>query len=446
MGRIFTTAALALATGLLGVGSTQAEPSAPSGFIFGVGTHYAFPLQRGYTLDATMPLLHELGVDSFRDDVDADYYVDPAPDQPLGTRRDRLGAALLARSAKPVLILRGQTLEREPRPRLAPRTGDERSTFGRFAASVTENTRAFDPIYEIWNEWNMQWRTRPRMGGLLPGTENPDYSPENYVAAARAAYGAVKAADPGAVVLTGSIGEDADWAWTRRALEAGLLETGDGLSVHFYNHCAGAARRTAEDLRERVEDFRRVVVEAGGDGAPPLYITEFGWPNDDGPCGIDRALAASNIAQFTLWSATVDWIRGVWVYELRDGGERPEEREDNFGLYDYANRPKPAACAYREAIALSREIEGGHLRESPDGVRWLEGTGRDGAPIWVFWATARDGEGAVRLPAGAEANVRTVCDDAGARQVSDVVPIVPMPVVVRPNRDLSPDQLVFSAQ
>ncbi|WP_279480764.1 hypothetical protein [Aureimonas sp. SK2] len=437
-------ASAVLLCGLLGSASAPVraqERAAP--FLFGVGAHFAFPLTRGYVPRDMAPLLKDLGVDSFRDDVDADAFTHPSAYRPIGSTLDRLNAAVYRRFGRPVLILRGPVIGEGASARQAPRDAAEREAFADFAADLEHHTRPYAPLLEIWNEWNMQWRENPHLLGLLAGNENPDYSPENYVAMARVVFDRLKRENPGALVLTGSIGDDPDWVWTRRALDAGLAETGDGISVHFYNHCQAPEQRTAENLVARTEDFRRTVEEKAGPDAPPLYVTEFGWPNDNGACGIDLRRAATNVAQYALWSATVDWIRGVWVYELRNSGKRPEDREDNFGLHDYANRPKPAACAYREAIALSREIGGGRFRETAEGVRWLEGEDAEGRPVWAFWTTAADTASRLDLPDNLSGVTgRELCAE-GNPAGEDLV-IGAMPLVLRPPAGSDPAAVVVA--
>lgn len=434
-------ASVAVCLGLSGPGADPARAQARSEpFLFGVGAHFAFPLARGYVPRDMAPLLKDLGTDSFRDDVDADAYTHPSPYRPIGSTLDRLNAAVYRRFGRPVLIMRGPVIGEGASARQAPRTDGEREAFARFAADLERHTRPYAPLLEIWNEWNMQWRENPHVPG---SPENPDYSPENYVAMARTVFDRLKRENPDALVLTGSIGDDPDWIWTRRAFDAGLAGTGDGISVHFYNHCQAPEQRSAENLVARTEDFRRTVEEKAGPDAPPLYVTEFGWPNDNGPCGVDLQRAATNVAQYVLWSATVDWIRGVWVYELRNSGKRPDDREDNFGLHDYANRPKPAACAYSEAIALSREIGGGRFREAADGVRWLEGQDTEGKPVWAFWTTAPGTTSRLDLPADlAGVSGRELC--AGADQAGGDLAIGAMPLVLRPPAGSDPADVVVA--
>ena len=408
-------------------------------FIFGTGAHFAFNPKRGYLPETQRPHIADLGVSSFRDDILEGAFTVTEPDHPLGRQLDRLNTMLLERGPRAVLILKGRQLAKTPVLRDAPTSPREIEMFANFATRVVSATKAFNPIYEIWNEWNMGWRPRqPVMGPLGLRSENPDYSPENYVEVARATYQAIKATSPAALVLTGSIGDDEGWEWSKRAMKAGLAKTGDGISVHFYNHCNPPPRRTAENLIEKVESFHKAIQEAGT-GTLPLYITEFGWPNDQGPCGIPHALAAANLAQFALWAPTRSWIKGIWTYELRNSGINPMDREDNFGLYDYDNVAKPAVCMYREAIKLSRSLTDATFRQTQPGIRWLEGKTAQGRTIWVIWTTGRDARAAIRYRDGSAVTGKALCD--GKNAASSVEELTMAPLVVEPGEKAA-DSLV----
>jgi hypothetical protein len=413
--------------------SARAEASE---FIFGVGTHFAFNPKRGYLPETQGPLLADLGVGSFRDDVLEGAFTVSEPEHPLGRQLDRLNALLLARKLRPVLILKGRQLAAAPIMRDAPTSPRERDLFANFVSRVVAGTQPYDPIYEIWNEWNMGWRPRkPILGPLGPISENSDYSPENYVETAKAAYKAIKAVSPKSLVLTGSIGDDDGWAWSKRAVAAGLAQTGDGVSVHFYNHCNRPPDRTAENLIGKVESFHAAINTDPAGRALPLYITEFGWPNDNGPCGIPPELAAANLAQFALWAPTQPWIKGIWAYELRNSGTNPTDREDNFGLFGYDNVPKPAVCMYREAIKLSRSLTGASFRKTQPGVRWLEGKNDRGQRIWVIWTTARDSAGLLAYRDGSPVSGKSIC--GAAQAAADRVSMVPL--VIEPGNKAADD-------
>ena len=79
----------------------------------------------------------------------------------------------------------------------------------------------------------------------------------------RAAYPAIKAANPSVLVLAGSlVGSNGNFL--RALYAAGIKGYYDGLSVHFYNLTLGSLRSIHEAQL------------ANGD-TKPLWLDEFGW-------------------------------------------------------------------------------------------------------------------------------------------------------------------------
>ena len=168
-------------------------------------------------------------------------------------------------------------------------------------------------------------------------------------------YPAVKRVAPNAPFIVGAIGDDPGWRWTESLLQGGLLKYADGISIHLYNHCDRPARRTAAEVIERLNAFHRLVSQASGRPDFPIYVTETGWPTPTAKCGVNEQAQADNMAQLILWAPTASsWLKGIWLYELKDSGTNPSEIEDNFGLYHFDNTPKPAVCAVRDSWAFVR--------------------------------------------------------------------------------------------
>jgi hypothetical protein len=67
--------------------------------------------------------------------------------------------------------------------------------------------------------------------------------------------------------------------------------------------------------------------------------------------------SADNFAQFILEVAPLDWVKGIWMHELKNITPDPNDMESNFGLYTFANQPKPSACFVREATAIVRSAD-----------------------------------------------------------------------------------------
>ncbi len=79
----------------------------------------------------------------------------------------------------------------------------------------------------------------------------------------RAAYPAIKRANPGVAVLAGSL-VGSNGVFLRALYAAGIKGYYDGLAVHFYTLTLGSLRAIHE------------VQLAGGDHTP-LWLDEFGW-------------------------------------------------------------------------------------------------------------------------------------------------------------------------
>jgi hypothetical protein len=318
-----------------------------------------------------------------------------------------------------------------------PRTDLAREAFGDFARSVAIATQTYNPIYEIWNEWDLKWRKRAPNGSLFQ-TENEAFSPENYVKLAAKAYQSIKQVTT-SKVLVGAIGGEPDWDWARRAIRAGLLEHADGISVHIYNHCLSAKNRSAENAINKTELFRRMIQDESGRHDIKIYVTEAGWPSFEGKCSVPETVAASNTAQFILWSAATPWVGGVWIYELKNSGDKKSEREHGFGIYDYRNSPKGRTCSAQEAIKLARDVIDARFADAPEGIRWLKGRSSAGLETWAVWTTELGATFEASI-SGAPSPVKTrpLCGTEATHQPGEWMTIGNIPMVVQ----LSPNQNV----
>ena len=330
---------------MIGAMAVAAPHVSASPLLIGVNVHNGPESEsRAYKPDFEIPALRALGVNSFRDGLWPAQF-SPDATYPFGPGYDRLKQVLDAGIGRPLLILMAAD-----GPSLA--APDQRAKAladaARFAAAVAHSGRPWSPLYEVWNEWNVK-----ALG--IPGTPpDPSYSAENYVALARAIAPAVHQADPNAKVLVGAIGDDPQWTWTRRALDAGLLQSGDGVSLHLFDYCDAPADRTAARLIERSLAFRQLIRRANNGKDADVYVTEFGWPTAQGACHVDIGEATANTVQYIRWARTQPWIKGIWLYELKNSGYGADNIEDNFGVYDFDGKPKLDVSQIRDAIKQAR--------------------------------------------------------------------------------------------
>jgi hypothetical protein len=128
--------------------------------------------------------------------------------------------------------------------------------------------------YEIWNEPNLNYE----WGYLQP-------DPAVYTALLQAAYRAVKAADPQALVISGGLATTGDGsatamgdlAFLQGMYDAGAQGSFDALGSHPYafGHDPDYQDAWGTSLARVVQ--QREVMVRNGDAATPIWITEAGW-------------------------------------------------------------------------------------------------------------------------------------------------------------------------
>ncbi len=173
--------------------------------------------------------------------------------------------------------------------------------------------------------------------GNEPDQANEDYfagpeKPQRYAAVLRAAYPAIKQANPGVQVLAGSL-VGSNGVFLRALYAAGIKGYYDGLAVHFYTLTLGSLRAIHETQL------------AGGDNTP-LWLDEFGWSScwprhkvqQEQGCVTEKVQAA-NITNVFRSLARTPYIAAEVLYGLQDG---PGE---NFGVLSADGARKPAFAA-----------------------------------------------------------------------------------------------------
>ena len=405
----------------------QAQPL-DARFLLGVGTHQGLggPVSaRGYVPAENVAQIKQLGFNAFRDDF-------PWSDFEVGGRRmgftprlGRLEAQVRAGVARPLLILAfGHHLVPNSSP---PTTDEARQRFADYAAAAAQSVLPQHPIFELWNEWN------------LAAKKDAAFSPENYLALAQVARPAVKRVAPNAPFLVGALGDDLGWTWTEKMLRTGILQYADGASIHLYNFCMGPSKRTSAEIIERLTAFHRLVGQASGNPDFPVYVTETGWTTASNKCGVSEQAQADNTAQLILWASTAArWLKGMWLYELKDSGTNPSELEHNFGLYRFDNSPKPVACAAQGAWAFIRSSLSAERRELASGVVSINASTASGGRIAV-WSEAPDRRYEIRLRGDQQgASFAMPCDQA-ARPASGVwIPVSSTPILIATNDSAVP--------
>jgi hypothetical protein len=211
-----------------------------------------------------------------------------------------------------------------------PTDDTARDGFTVFADQAARRFRGQVDAYEIWNEPN------------LPGSWSPRPDPAAYLTLLTAAYRAIHAADPDAVVVSGGTGGGPtgvdSLSWYEDLYDAGLRDVTDGIAVHPYPD--------VHHGRVRV----RTLMNANGDTAKPLWGTETGAPTGGDPSISESAQATLVAAIHDEWSSIRN-VGPLLYYTLTDFGGG--DREDHFGLLRADGSPKPGYAALQRWTAAT---------------------------------------------------------------------------------------------
>jgi hypothetical protein len=214
---------------------------------------------------------------------------------------------------------------------------DNYAEFGRFVGGLAQRYRGRIQAYELWNEQNF---SREWGGGRLDACA--------YVRLLREGYNAVKAADPGAVVISGAL--------TPTGVVDDNLAVDDKLYLERMYQCEGGAFKQLADAvgahmagyNNAPEDgpgqqsvktpgfkghmsfyFRRIddlhdVMAKNGDGRP-MWLTEYHWASARAPVSAGYEwtthLSEDQVADFMARSIQMirqsrPWVSAIFVWNL----------------------------------------------------------------------------------------------------------------------------------
>jgi hypothetical protein len=204
----------------------------------------------------------------------------------------------------------------------------EPSAYAAFVAYLAARYGTRLAAIEIWNE---------------PDQANEDYfagpeKPQRYAALLRAAYPAIKQANPGVKVLAGSL-VGSNGVFLRALYAAGIKGYYDGLAVHFYDLTLGSLRALHETQL------------ANGDNTP-LWLDEFGWSScwpqqktqQEQGC-VSPQVQATNITNLFRSLARTPYVAAALLYKLQDS------RFEDFGVVNERGARKPAFAALARVLA-----------------------------------------------------------------------------------------------
>ncbi len=231
--------------------------------------------------------------------------------------------------------------------------------YAQYAYDLAARYRGRVDHWEIWNEPNIFFWSGPR---------------EMYADLLKAAYQAVKRANPRAVVL-GCSTSGIDLPFIRMVMDRGAPF--DELTIHPYRHHLNddAFIRELQQVRDIVQR--------------PVWITEMGWSTQL-QTGVTELQQASLLSRCYLCAAASGAVLSISWYDLRDDGDNPFYNEHRFGVLRNPDlAPKPAYLALGAICnTLGTQTVQGRL-PAPAGVqawRFAEG----GRHTVALWSAARD--------------------------------------------------------
>lgn len=203
------------------------------------------------------------------------------------------------------------------------------------------------PAWEIWNE--------PNHPSFLRGSD-----PVAYTRLLRAAYPAIKAANPAAKVVFGGTSQ-VDTDWIAKTYAAGAHGFFDVMAAHPYQAMADQAPETPDDgTRYHFTHLAALhaLMAAHGDGGTSIWATEFGWSSHANAGteanwlrGVTRQQQADYLVRaLRLVERTMPYVTHVFWYTDRDFAAG-DVQNSNLGLFDRSLTPKPAYVALRAYLA-----------------------------------------------------------------------------------------------
>ena len=312
--------------------ATTQAPDARSPFQLGVGIHVG---QNRNPLEATDTALAEGGFTSFRDEVfwhrvETKQGVLEFPDSLRDL--DQLVTRAAGRGVRPLLILTYGNRFYDGGGQLSSEAGIR--AYSRYVRFVVKHFKGRVDQFEIWNEWNIGSGGTPAQRAARYG------SPEDYARVSHAAFAAVKAENPQALVIGGAFA-GYDYKWIDAFGRAGGFDSLDGFSSHPYVFAEGK-RGTPESALRHLDELKALIDRLAPRRNVRIYITEAGWPVHAGLNGVSEQVAAEYLQRFMQLASSRPWIAGVWWYDLFDDGDDASNKEHRFGLISRAGVKRPA--------------------------------------------------------------------------------------------------------
>lgn len=224
------------------------------------------------------------------------------------------------------------------------------AVYVKFVKAAAERYGTQVQAWEIWNEPNISYRF------------GPSVDVTKYVDMLKGSYKVIKAANPEAVVLGGSLAPTATTHRDLRPLDfvnemynRGAEGSFDALAVHPYTYPILPNDSTPADAWGQMISAHDVMSDHG-DGAKKIWITEFSAPTN-GPNLPGEYVSEETQADILAQAVTIfhgyDWSGPFMWYELKDSGTATTTSEFFYGLKRADGTTKPAYDVWLRLTAQS---------------------------------------------------------------------------------------------
>jgi hypothetical protein len=215
-------------------------------------------------------------------------------------------------------------------------------TYATFAGKVAGRYKGTVKAFELGNEPNH-----------VKSFAHPDAAV--YAQVLKLSYPMIKAADPGALVLTGGLGGNNDKkgnipgdVFLADLYKAGAKGFFDAVSYHPYTYPLLPSDDKGTRGWSRMLAARQTMVD-NGDGAKQIWVTEFGAPTA-GPNPVSQEQQAAIMHDaYRLW-AGYSWAGPLCWFDYRDKGTDTSNHGNFFGLYTNDDRPKLALTQFENLV------------------------------------------------------------------------------------------------
>ena len=236
-----------------------------------------------------------------------------------------------------------------------------------FASAVNYLANAFGPRVTAWEIWNEEDSQAWWAGSVT-----------QYVSLLKAAYPAIKAANPAATVLLGGLGDN-NYPYLTSLYAAGAAGSFDAVADHTDDACSVTSPNAFAFIpgTQTINQWSflgftsvHAVMAANGDGAMPIYMTELGWATTNSEChtgasagkklgGVSPATQATYLEQayHCLAQPQYSYVTAAFWFAMVDFGTASTFYA-HYGLLTADLRQKPSFAAFAKEATHGDQLTG----------------------------------------------------------------------------------------